>query len=339
MSDDLIITPDGVLSTITSSAGAGNFGVNWPVLNNDGAALTNTYTTHIASVDYPAGGDQQNFISLHPSPTLVGTTFPTIRSSYGDLRPVRVMSGASDVQTFIYPRSPWDPSAESVRTSFTRSAGNFSTVLGRVTGSIYIGRTSAGGVGTAVDLNNDGTNDVTFGTSTGFILQLANGRVTAAEADRAVTAVIQGQTVTLAPFTPVTLVPAAPVASEAESGTLGGGAQGQACTTCSGGTRVGFLGNGGTSNGTMTFTNVNVPSAGNYVLTLFYSNQDVPNRMATLTVNGVVGAPIAFASTGKWETMAPLNVTVSLNAGNNTVAIGNSTAKAPSFDRMILNVP
>jgi hypothetical protein len=78
--------------------------------------------------------------------------------------------------------------------------------------------------------------------------------------------------------------------------------------------------------------NLNVATAGNYVLTLFYLESGRPESHGHLDVNGVAGARSRFASTGKWETMAPLNVTVSLNAGNNTVAIGNNTAKAPSFD-------
>src|SRR5260370_12830546 len=97
-------------------------------------------------------------------------------------------SGAASVPTCVYPESPWDPSADSVRTSFARNGTGFSSVLGSVVGNVYVGRTSAGGVGSAVDLNGNGTSDVTFSASTGFILQLANGRVTAIEADRSVTA-------------------------------------------------------------------------------------------------------------------------------------------------------
>ncbi|HET6282636.1 MAG TPA: CBM35 domain-containing protein [Polyangia bacterium] len=341
-SDDLIITPDGVLSTITSSAAAGNFGVTWPVLTNDGAPLTNSFTQHIAAVSFAGGGDQQNFIALHPSPTLV-TNLGTLRSSYGDLRPVRVLSGAGqgDVQTFVYPRSPGDPGAESVRTSFTRDGnGGFSSVLGRVVGDLYIGRTSAGGVGSAVDLDDDGENDVTFSTSCGFILQLANGRVTAVEADRVVTAVVQGQTVTLSPFSPLTLIPAVTTSFEAESATLAGEAKLQACAACSGGQRVGFLGNTATSGavtvGTLTFTNVNVPAPGSYVVSLFYTSQD--DRTGTLTVNGVAGSPIAFPSSGNFDTVARLDAVVSLNAGDNTIAIGNNTSRAPSIDRLVVNI-
>src|SRR5260370_11269066 len=172
--DDLIITPDGVLSTITSSARRGTFGVTWPVLTNDGAGLTNTFTPFNASVSFPGGGDEENFIAMQSSAPTMVTNLPALRSSYGDLNPVRVVSGSSAATTLVYPRSPWDPSAESVRTSFTQSGSDFSTVLGKVSGSLYVGRTSAGGVGTGIDLNGDGVNDVTFNASCGFVLQLAN---------------------------------------------------------------------------------------------------------------------------------------------------------------------
>jgi alpha-galactosidase len=317
-------------------------------------------------------------------------------------------------------------------------------------------------VGSSVDLDNDGTSDVTFSDVCGFVLQLANGRVTAIEVDRAVTATVQGTNQTLAPFTPVVLVPpstsafeaesatlddgasaqacgscsggarvdgstldfddievpvagtytltmyysnpdatartatltvngvaSAPIsfpstgdssvidtvsvpvalaaggnaiaiggngslapsfdrfalalAFEAEAATLGGAALPQACDQCSGGQRVGFIGNAGTATapmvGTLSFTNVNVPADGNYVLTFFYSNQDVTDRAATVSVNGKPGFPVSFASTGSFSTVAPLNVTVRLNAGTNTIALGNPTARGPSIDRMVLNVP
>ena len=204
--DDLVITPDGVLSTVT---GTGSYGVTWPVLTNDGTTVNAGFTSHIASVRYPTGGDEQNFIALHPSPTL-STTIATVRSAYGDLRPVRMVSNAADAQTFVYPRGAGDPTAESVRTSFVRAGGDFRTVLGRVSGSLYVGRTSAGGVGTGIDLDGNGSQDVTFSTSCGFILQLSGGAVTAVEADRAVTANVRGQTIALEAYSPVTVTEGPP---------------------------------------------------------------------------------------------------------------------------------
>lgn len=198
-SDDLVITPDGVLSTIS---GPGRFGVDWPILTNDGAPLAIGFTRHIASVSYPGGSDQQHFIALHPSPTLTTDIVP-VRGAYGDLRPVRMVSGSADVQTFIYPQSTDDPEAEAVRQSFSRSGDDFSSVLGRVTGSLYIGRMSAGGVGLGIDLDGDGSDSVAFSERCGFILQLVDGTVSTIEVDRPVVATIHGLPLQLAAYSPV----------------------------------------------------------------------------------------------------------------------------------------
>ncbi len=338
-SDDLIITPDGVFSTLTSSNVAGSFGVTWPILTNDGAALTNTYTPFTASVSFPGGGDQQNFIAIQSNAPNIVSNLGTLRSGYGDLRPVRVVSGNSSIKTFIYPRSPWDPSSEVVRNSFKDSGTDFSTSMGKVSGNLYIGRTSAGGIGNAIDLNGDGIDDVTFNISCGFILQLANGRVVAIEADRAVNAQVQGAAVTLQAYTPQSLSNSTTIAYEAEAGILAGGALSQNCIPCSGALRVGYLGKNGTNNGTLTFNNINVPSAGNYVLTVYYSFLNVGQRLGTFTVNGVAIPPIAFSTTVKWETVAPINITVSLKAGNNSIVFGNSSAQTASIDRVVLHIP
>ncbi len=201
--NDFIITPDGILSTITSASA--NFGVTWPILTFDGAAnLTNSLTSHIASTSFPNSTDQQNFIALHSAPIITASD-TAIRSSYGDLRPVRMVSGTTSNVSFIYPRDSADPTAETVRKSYTRSANNFSTVLGRVRGNTYIGRTSAGGVGTTMDVDNDGTAEVSFNMTTGFLMQLKVGEITKIETDRDVTAVIYRKTVNLKAYTPVNI--------------------------------------------------------------------------------------------------------------------------------------
>ncbi len=199
--NDFIITPDGILSTLTSSSV--NFGITWPVLTFDGATYLNTrLTSHIASTSFPGSADQQNFIALHASPTLE-TTDATRRSSYGDIRPVRMISDTARNVTLIYPRSTGDPDAESVRLSFTRSGNDFSTILARIEGNIYIGRTSAGGTGTSIDIDNDGTAEATFNMSAGFIMNLKVGKITKIETDRDVTALIYGQQVHCKAYTPV----------------------------------------------------------------------------------------------------------------------------------------
>lgn len=156
---------------------------------------------------FPADGaqpepDQQNFICLDPAPALDAST-PVRRTAYGDQRPVRVTNGDSPIATFVYPRSAGDPTAEDVRSSFVRSGTNFTSVLGAVTGNLYLGRTAAGGEGVAVDVNADGTDEVSFSGTCAFVLQLTNHQPGALEVDRFITASFAGQQVKLAPYTPI----------------------------------------------------------------------------------------------------------------------------------------
>jgi hypothetical protein len=162
-----------------------------------------------------------------------------VRSSYGDLRGVRAAAGGAATAIFIYPRGPGDPAAEQVRDSFrlplpgggefscvasfsgkqasswhghlargefhgleARATHEFSSLLGRVRDKVYIGRTAAGGVGQQIDLHGDGKPDVVFSETCGFVLQLRDGKVTAAEADRPVTITIGGKSCSLSAFTP-----------------------------------------------------------------------------------------------------------------------------------------
>jgi hypothetical protein len=198
--DELVITPDGVLSTVSGSTP--DFGVTWPLLENNGRALPTSLSSKIAITALVGGRDDQSFIALQPT-AVVTANEASVRGGYGDLRPLRLTTGAGTVETFIYPRNPTDPSAESVRTSFVRNGDDFVSVLGRVQGTLYVGRTSAGGVGSSIDLDGNGTPDVTFSARCGFVLQLRQGKVLAIEADAAVTAQVQGRTVVLRPSTPV----------------------------------------------------------------------------------------------------------------------------------------
>jgi hypothetical protein len=216
--DELIITPDGVLSTVSGSTP--DFGVTWPLLENNGRPLQTSISSKIATTALVTGADEQSFIALQPTASIAATE-ASVRGGYGDLRPLRLTTGAGTVETFIYPRNPKDPSAEAVRTSFVRNGDDFVSVLGRVQGTLYVGRTSAGGVGSSIDLDGNGTADVTFSARCGFVLQLRQGKVLAIEADAAVTAQVQGRTVPLSPSTPVSFAAPLPVsrvtASSAQS--------------------------------------------------------------------------------------------------------------------------
>jgi hypothetical protein len=202
--DEFTLTPDGVLSVVTkTSADDYRWGMTWPAIENDGTPLERSSRAGIQSVRYPNGSDEQNFIAVGAAPTF--SEAPALRSTFGDLRPVGVRVSSVANTTFVYPRGAGDPEAEAVRESFTVHGRDFSSVLGKVTGSIYVGRTAAGGVGRTVDIDGDGKPDATFSAECSFVLQLRNGQVTAAEADRDVSATIQGRKLALKRYRPIQL--------------------------------------------------------------------------------------------------------------------------------------
>src|SRR6266478_5864065 len=123
---------------------------------------------------------------------------------------------------------------------------------------------------------------------------------------------------------------------EAESGTLAGGAVVLSCPTCSGGAKVGYVGN---NSGTLQSNDVTANTPGSNVVTIWYLNGDAV-RYALLSVNGGPGTPVSFPSTGSFQTVGSIQRTVTLNAGNNNTLnfsnpiIGNW---APDFDRIVVN--
>jgi hypothetical protein len=158
----------------------------------------------VEAVGYPGSGDRENFIALD-----TGTQFAPempLRGTYGDLRPIRVTVSGKAIHTFVYPAGATDPAADSVRRSFMITKDGFRSVLGRVSGSIYVGRTAAGGVGDRIDLAGGGKADATFSHMCGFLLQLRHGRVVAVETDREVDAEIQGKKMHLLRYKPVLLL-------------------------------------------------------------------------------------------------------------------------------------
>jgi len=203
--NEFVLTPDGVLSTLVkTSPEEQSWGVTWPLLENDGAPLQRFHMEGVEAVGYPGSGDRENFIALD-----AGTRFTPetpLRGTYGDLRPIRVTVPGNANHTFVYPVGAADPAAESVRRSFTITRDGFRSVLCHVAGTMYVGRTSAGGVGDSVDLAGSGKADATFSRTCGFLLQLRSGKVVGVEADREVDAEIQGKKVHLFPYTPVSLL-------------------------------------------------------------------------------------------------------------------------------------
>jgi alpha-galactosidase len=119
---------------------------------------------------------------------------------------------------------------------------------------------------------------------------------------------------------------------EAESAVLGGSASIAQCSPCSGGEKVGNLGLG--PNNTVTFNNVYVPHAGNYLMRV--DSMTIGLRSYLYTVNG--GEFQALNSGGgSFDVPASTTVIVPLHAGYNSIQFGNPTSYPPDLDRIVIS--
>lgn len=118
--------------------------------------------------------------------------------------------------------------------------------------------------------------------------------------------------------------------AEAANNTLSGAAVIVNEASCSGGKKVGYLGNG--ANNYVTFNGINVTSGGNYTLTIYYLSAET--RTFYTSVNAGAGPTVACNSSGGWSTVASITATVSLNSGNNTIKFYNNGAYCPDLDRI-----
>jgi Alpha galactosidase A/Alpha galactosidase C-terminal beta sandwich domain/NPCBM-associated, NEW3 domain of alpha-galactosidase/Carbohydrate binding module (family 35) len=121
--------------------------------------------------------------------------------------------------------------------------------------------------------------------------------------------------------------------AEATANALAGGAKLADCASCSGGQKVGFVGDGGT----LTFTGVTAAAAGTYQVTIAYLDGSTTGRQATVSVNGAAPQTLTFTPTGDFNTVRTLSVPLALNAGANTIEFANPADFAPDFDRIVVS--
>ncbi|GIH15385.1 carbohydrate-binding protein [Rugosimonospora africana] len=120
--------------------------------------------------------------------------------------------------------------------------------------------------------------------------------------------------------------------AEATSNTRAGQAAVRSSSGASGGALVGYVG-GGTAN-YLQFNNVNVGTAGSHTVTIYYTSGE--NRSTTVSVNGGAATTVNTPSSGGWDTVGSVSVTLNLNAGANTIRFGNPSGWAPDFDRIVV---
>ena len=193
----LWITPDGVYTETTKTSIAPvQWGVTWPLLINDGRPLVTSIGKSFASTGFTRGEDQESFLSVGRQAT-IETAVPKMRSTYGDLLALRVVSSGATNSNFIYPHNSDQPSAAEVQGTMRRTKNGFTSILGRVEDDIYVGKTVAGGEGRELRLSSGAGPALIFDRSCGFLAQIRDGRMVAVETDRDVTARIDKTTLTL----------------------------------------------------------------------------------------------------------------------------------------------
>ncbi|MGC1379101.1 MAG: CBM35 domain-containing protein, partial [Anaerolineales bacterium] len=117
---------------------------------------------------------------------------------------------------------------------------------------------------------------------------------------------------------------------EAEAGARSGAAVITACSTCSGGNKVGYIGNGTANYVTLT---VNASTAGSKTMTIYFLVSGT--RPMFVSVNGGTGTQLNLSGSS-WTAPVSTTMTVTLNAGNNTIKFYNDTAYAPDLDRITI---
>lgn len=190
------ITPDSVQVDVVSSADT--FGLSLPLLISDGGRMESSIGRSIATTYYRGGTDSLNYLLLagqgisDPGTRITGAT--------GTYAPLVARGNGQVASVMVYPATRNDPSPSKVQSSYRTRRGNYTSLLGQVTGSTYIGRFSTGGVGSSIDLNSDGVADLVFDQPLTWSATHLSGNVTAVETDTLTFLTYKGSTFSMSPF-------------------------------------------------------------------------------------------------------------------------------------------
>ena len=188
----------------------------------------------------------------------------------------------------------------------------------------------------AVALFNTGTTAATVTVNWADLGIVGNASVTDLWSQTSLGTMSGGFSATLVPYGSrlLRVTPATPIArymADAAGNTVGGACVLSSNTVGSDGVKAGYVGMGGT----ITFNNVTVNQAGTYNVTFLYMDGD-SGRSAQISVNGGTAMTVAFAGGGSWTTRVSKTLLLALQAGSNSITIGNSTAYAPDFDSLVV---
>ncbi len=131
---------------------------------------------------------------------------------------------------------------------------------------------------------------------------------------------------------PQTTPPGSEYESESSSAAVDGAADVRSKSAASGGQVVDYIGNGVSNY--LQFHQVYVDEAGDATVRFFYISGE--DRSAMISVNGGAYQSFTFANSGGWDELGTKDITLPLNAGQNTIRITNDTWYAPMIDKISL---
>lgn len=118
--------------------------------------------------------------------------------------------------------------------------------------------------------------------------------------------------------------------AEAPGNVLTGNASVTDCGACSGGKKVGGLYQGAS----LQFNGVTADVAGTYTVTVYYISGDP--RSANVSANGGEKEYVDFPATADWNTVGSYDMTLELQAGDNTILFDDNNWYAPDIDRIVV---
>jgi hypothetical protein len=133
-----------------------------------------------------------------------------------------------------------------------------------------------------------------------------------------------------------TPTPAKNYQADASQNTLANGAKVVGCSECSNGDRVGYIGLNAGEAGTLQFNNVTKNVAGMYQLTIYYIIAGSDKLTIYISTNGGSAVALNVPDMPNGDTVGTASISISLNAGNNTIKFSNPSNPAPDMDRIIV---
>jgi alpha-galactosidase len=119
--------------------------------------------------------------------------------------------------------------------------------------------------------------------------------------------------------------------AEAPGNTLSGGARISSCGACSGGQKVGFIGNG--ADNWVRLNGITATVAGTYRLTIYAAVSGTRSFFVSVNEGAAVEVPVTGSS---FSTPVGVTLDVTLAAGENTVRFANDAAFGPDLDRIVV---